>query len=149
MARDIPSAGTILQIKLEGVYTDIPLCTDINWEGYERAVRSPTHLLSDAVPKKPGMPNFGQITATVWYDPADATHKALRDRNLLTAAEYSANLDSFKIIYADGYDTPAEVEISGFVSQFSQQFTDPETGTAQCSLTVQVNDVIDFTDGTD
>lgn len=145
--RDMPASGTLLEIMIGYAYAEIPGATDITWDGYSRAVRNPTHLQSPAVVKKPGLANYGQIKATVWFDPNDATHQALRDRMTLTAPEYSAALDQFRITYADGFPTPANAEVEGFVSDFSQSMTDPETGTASCSLTIEVTEIVDFTDG--
>lgn len=145
--RDMPSAGTILQMEVGYVLTNIPGATDISWDGFSRAVRSPTHLLSPAVVKKPGMPNFGQIKAKVFYDPNDPTHQEVRDALLETAAAASAALVGFKIIWADGFPTPAAAEVIGFISDFSTAATDAETGTVTSDLTIEVNEIVEFTDG--
>lgn len=145
--RDLPSAGTKLSIDLGYGYTEIEGLTDITWDGFQRGVRTPTKLTSTAKQKKPGMPDFGQIKGKLYYDPNDTTHQALRDRNLLTAAEYSAALDDFQLEYADGYDTPANAQVIGFVSTFSTSFTDPETGTETVDFTVEVTEITAFNDG--
>lgn len=145
--RDMPSAGTTLEIMIGYSLVEIPGLTDVNHDGYSRAVRSPTHLKSLAVAKKPGMPNFGQVTGKVFYDPNDATHQAIRDKLLESAAVASAALDSFVLTWADGFPTPSTMEFTGFVSNFSVAATDAETGTVTADLTVEVVEIDDFTDG--
>lgn len=145
--RDMPSAGTTLEVEIGYAFTVIPGATDINWDGFKRSVRNPTHLLSPAVVKKPGMPDFGQIKSKVFYDPNNVVHQFLRDRLLQTAEDASAQLDSFRLTYSDGFVTSAFAEVEGFVSDFSHAMTDPETGTATADLTIEVSSITSFTDG--
>ncbi len=146
--RDLPSAGTILQLMFGYAFTDVPGVTDISIEGFKRGVRSPTLLTSPAVVKKPGMPDFGQLKCKVYYDPNDLTHQHIRSQLLETAAAASANLDDWKMIYADGFATPANVEFTGFVSDFSTSATDPETGTVTADMTIEITVVTAFNAGT-
>lgn len=145
--RDLPAAGTILELEIGYAFVPIPGATDISLEGFKRGVRTPTLLTSPAVVKKPGMPDFGQIKCKVYYDPNDTTHKEIRGRLVESAAAASAALDNWKLIYADGYATSANIEFTGFVSEFSQSFTDPETGTVTADMTVEVTEITDFNDG--
>lgn len=144
---DIPAAGTKLQIMIGYTYTDIPGATEISWEGLKRAVRNPTHLLSPAVVKKPGMPDFGQIKCKVNYDPNNEVHIEIRDKLLESAAVASAALDEFKLIYADGFATPAEAEVVGFISDFSHASGEAEAGTFTADLTIEVSEITAFTAG--
>ena len=146
--RDLPAAGTTLQLAVTyGTFVDVPGCTDINIDGFKRGVRTPTLLISPAVVKKPGMPNFGTLKSKVYYDPNDATHQAMIERLTETAAVASANLDSWKIIYADGFTTPANWEFDGFISDFSMSATDPETGTVTADMSVEVTEITAFNPG--
>lgn len=146
--RDIPAAGTALYIEVGYAFSLIPGCTDIGWDGIERGVREATPLSAAAVQKKPGMMNWGQITATCYFDPNDTTHKLVRDRLTLSAAEQGAALDTFKFEFGgDGFDTAAFAEVTGFVSGFSMSASDPETGTFEAELTIEVTGEPTFTDG--
>jgi hypothetical protein len=145
--RDLPSAGTSLEIEIGYSLTPIPGVTDLNHEGFKRGVRSPTLLTSPAVVKKPGMPDFGQVKCKVYYDPNDSVHQHLRSQLLLTAAAASAALDSWKFIYADGYATPANFEFTGFISEFSEAAADPETGTLTSDCTVEITAITAFNNG--
>lgn len=145
--RDMPSAGTILQLEVGYAFVDVPGVTDVSIEGFKRGVRSPTLLTSPAVVKKPGMPDFGQLKCKVYYDPNDVTHQAIEQALIETAAVASANLNNWKLINADGYATPSNIEFTGFVSEFSKSYTDPETGTVTADMTVEITVVTDFNDG--
>lgn len=145
--RDMPSAGTSLEMEIGYAFVQIPGTTDITWDGYKRNVRNPTWMASPAVVKKPAMADFGQIKSKVFYDPNDVTHQTIRDRIQQTPAYASAHLDSFKLHNADGYATPSYAEITGFVSEFSIGYADPETGTSTADMTIEVTEIVDFVDG--
>ena len=146
--RDIPAAGTILQLAVTyGDFVDIPGATDISVDGFKRGVRTPTLLTSPAVVKKPGMPDFGQIKCKVYYDPNDTIHQDLIQRLTETAAAASAAIDSWKIIWADGFTTPANWEFLGFISEFATAATDPETGTVTADTTIEIQEITAFNAG--
>jgi hypothetical protein len=146
--RDLPAAGTRLQLEVGYAFVDVPGVTDISIDGFKRGVRTPTLLISPAVVKKPGMPNFGTLKCKVYYDPNDATHQDMIQRLTESAATASANLDNWKIIYADGFATPANWEFEGFISDFSMSATDPETGTVTADTSIEVTDISAFNAGT-
>jgi len=146
--RDLPAAGTTLQLEVGYAFEDVPGCTDISIDGFKRGVRTPTLLTSPAVVKKPGMPNFGTLKCKVFYDPNDTIHQELVSDLTETAAEASANLKNWKIIWADGFDVPANWEFTGFISDFSASATDPETGTVTADTSIEVTDITAFNAGT-
>jgi hypothetical protein len=145
--RDLPSAGSALELETGYAFSPIPGLTDISHEDFKRNIRTPTLLTSPAVVKKPGMPDFGTVKAKCFFDPNDTTHKHLRSQMLLDAATASANLDNWKFVYADGYATPANFEFTGFVSNFSESASDPETGTLTADLEVTITEITAFNDG--
>ena len=145
--RDLPAAGTILELMIGYTYTPIDGATDISWDGLKRGIRTPTLLTSPSVVKKPGMPDPGDVKCKVYYDPNDVIHQDLIQRLIESAAAASAAIDSWKLIYADGYATPSNVTFLGFVSDFSHAATDPETGTVTADMTVSVTSITAFTAG--
>jgi hypothetical protein len=148
--RDLPSAGTTLSMWLESYDTAfevIPGTTDISWEGLKRGVRNATPLSALMVVKRPGMPDPGQLKGKVFYDPNEPTHQHIMSRILESAPDASAQVDKFQIEYADGFTTPANVQFQGFFSEFSQSFTDPETGTATADMTIEVTDILAINGG--
>jgi len=149
---DIPSAGTKLAMKLAGPYalptfTDIPGATDISWDGFKRGVRNPTNLQSLVVQKRPGMPDLGQLKCKVFYNPNNTTHQVIVNKLLESAASASAEFDEFQLTYADGFSVPANVHLQGFISEFSQSATDPETGTLTADMTIEVYGFLGITYG--
>lgn len=149
---DLPSAGTKLSMWLAGPYGDdeytaIPGATDISWEGFKRGVRNPTHLLSLYVQKKPGMTDLGQVKCKVFYDPNNASHMVIVNKLFETAANASAEIDKFKIEWADGYAVPAALELNGFIAEFSVSATDPETGTVTADMTIEIYNLLSQTEG--
>lgn len=149
---DLPSAGTKLAMWLSGPYaeseyTDIPGATDISWDGFKRGVRNPTNLQSLVVQKRPGMPDLGQLKCKVFYNPNTPVHQVVVSNILETAATASAEADKFKLSYADGYSEPASVEFLGFISEFSQSATDPETGTMTADMTIELYGILAVNSG--
>jgi hypothetical protein len=145
--RDLPGSGTTLQMKISSTYTTIPGCTDLSWDGYKRGERNTTTLTSTAVVRKPGLTDYGTIKCKCFYDPNDSTHQAIVAKLSQTAAVQSATLEEWKLIYADGFSTPANVTFTGFVSDFSIASGDPETGTITADLTVTISTVAAITAG--
>lgn len=149
---DLPSAGTKLSMKTAGPYyeaalTDIPGATDISWDGFKRGVRNPTNLQSLVVQKKPGMPDLGQLKCKVFYNPNNLVHQVIVNKLLESAAAASAEVDEFQLSYADGYSVPANVHFNGFISEFSQSATDPETGTLTADMTIELYAITGITYG--
>jgi hypothetical protein len=145
---DTPAAGSKLSIQIASVMTEIPGLSEVNWDGLKRAVRNVSVLSSTSSQKKPGLPDLGQIKGKVNFDPNDATHKALRNRITMSAAAYTAALDTFELEYADGFDTHAKVTLVGFVSEFGHGSGTVEDGTWSGDLTIEINSAV-FADGVD
>jgi hypothetical protein len=122
----------------EPTWTPLPGATDISWDGFKRGVRNPTSLQSLVVQKKPGMPDLGQLKCKVFYNPNNTVHQVIVENLLESAAVASAETDQFMLTYADGYSSPANVQFDGFISEFSQSATDPETGTLTADLTIEL-----------
>lgn len=145
---DLPSSGTELWVGLSGGgYSKVPGVSEITWDGFSRAVRKPTTLDSDHVIKRPALADYGQLKCKYYYDPNNDTHIALRNRLTETAATAYSDGDKFKIVYPDGNVSAAHAEVAGFVSEFTNGATDPETGTVEGNLTIEVMDIIGFTTG--
>jgi hypothetical protein len=150
---DLPSAGTKLSMKVAGPYaesviTDIPGCTDISWDGFKRGVRNPTNLQSLVVQKKPGMPDIGQLKGKVFYNPNNVVHQVIVNKLLESAASASSEIDEFVLTYADGFSVPSNIHFNGFISEFGQSATDPETGSLTADLTIELYAIIGMSYGT-
>lgn len=135
---DIPAAGSKLAITLSSTITEIPGTSDITWDGLKRAIRDVSTLAATTKQKKPGLPDLGQVKAKVFYCPNDTTHKALRDRTLMSAATYTPIPDTFTLTYADGMVAPAHATLTGYVTEFGHASGSVEDGTWTADLTIEV-----------
>jgi hypothetical protein len=145
--RDTPSASSKIEIMIGATFTEILGASEITWDGFKRATRSPNYLSRTSMPQKPGQPSFGSVKCKVFYDPNDAVHKALRDRITATAAYSNSHPDQIRITYADGYTTPSTATLQGFVADFSQESGEVETGSWTANFEFPVDLVISFVDG--
>lgn len=145
--RDTPSASSKIEFKVSGTFSEVLGASDISWDGFKRATRSPNYLSRLSMPKRPGQPDFGSIKCKVFFDPNDTVHQAIRDRLLETAAYANANMDTVKITYADGYATPATAECVGFVADFSQESGETESGSWTANFEFPVDSVTSFVAG--
>ncbi len=145
--RDTPSASSSIEIKIGGTFEEILGASDISWDGYKRAIRSPNYLSRTTMPQKPGQPTLGSVKSKIFYDPNDAVHKYIRDKLLQTAAYANANMDQIKINYADGFTTPASATVEGFIGDFSQESGETETGSWTANFEFPVDALIEFVDG--
>lgn len=142
---DIPGAGSTIAILLTSTMTVIPGAYEISWDGFKQNTRNPTGLTDGRVRKKPGLPDFGTVKFKCYFDPNNTVHQSLRDR--VKNGTPTAALDSWQIIYADGSTSPANANISGFLSEFNQSGFEPVTGTLIFDGTVEVDNVTSFVAG--
>lgn len=143
MAAELAGLGTVLQIKISGSYVTIPCVQDISWDGYERAMREVTCLTSTSRKFRPAILDFGEVSATIFYDPNDTTHQALVTK--LTTPP--ASPDEFKLIYVDGNTTPANVLFKGYITQFPITGIEIE-GSVESQIAIKVTDLVTHTAGT-
>src|SRR4051794_35934584 len=95
----IPSASSKIEILISGTYQEILGASDISWDGFKRAIRSPNYLSRASMPQRPGQPAFGSVKSKVFYDPNDSVHQYLRAAIMATAAYANAHMERVKITY--------------------------------------------------
>ncbi len=145
--RDTPSASSKIEFLVDGTFEEILGASDISWDGLKRAIRSPNYLSRLTMPQKPGQPTLGSVKCKVFFDPNDTVHKLIRDRLFQTAAYANAHMDQVKITYADGFTVPATATVEGFVSDFSQESGETETGSWTANFEFPVDSLVEFVDG--
>lgn len=110
----LESQGTALYIDTGGpsptVWTQITNCRDINFRTGAAAVKDVTDLSSSAKEKRMGLPDEGQCTFTLQYQPKLSDHKELAD------AKADRQIRDFKLVLTDA-PTPTTFYFSGFVLQ--------------------------------
>lgn len=101
MATKTPSKGSVLQVSISASFTAIALVTDINHSGAGNEFYDSRSLDgSVGLPKDlTGYANGGQMSWSMQWDPADATHQHLTD-SITTPAK-----ESMKLIFADSGTT--------------------------------------------
>lgn len=114
MSNKIASKGTKLQLSIATVFTTIAAAMSIKGPGAKPEVMDTTALDSAAGrEKKPnGYSDGGVVTATLFLDPQDTTHKTLSEKCGLPPAVP----DSWKIIWSDAAPTtwPFSGTLTGF-----------------------------------
>lgn len=142
---DIPAAGSDLRVYLNSAYVSIPGVHEISFDGFKLGVRNPNRTAENYVRKRKGRIDYGQMKFKVWYDPNDATHQALVQ--LIAGSTAYDDNDQWKLIYADGFNTPANVTFTGFLSEFTESGIDADNGTVVREGTIEIDSITAFTAG--
>lgn len=110
MANAIESQGITVTVGDGGSPSDLQTLNnvvDLNGPGGQASVIDVSNLASTRREKKMGLPDEGQFTMNLNWDPDDTVHQALRTyRNNRTRAE-------FKVTFTDG--TPSTATFFGYV----------------------------------
>ena len=113
MATSIESQGTTVHYSSETsptTWVKITNVVDINGPGGQASVLDQSNLDSTAREKKMGLPDEGQLTFTLNYDPDDASHQAMISRRA------ARTRTEFKVTYTDA--TPTVKVFQGYVLGF-------------------------------
>jgi len=134
MATVIPALGTTIAVDQIGgetpTHTPISQVLSIEGAGNEVGSIETTHLKSTRKTYRPGLPDGGEVSLEIEYDPADADHKFLRgladDPEILSwqisyPTEPKATLDTF----------------DGFLTAFTPSAGGPEENLT-ASITIKV-----------
>ena len=143
MANFVPGKGTLLKMKISGTFTAIANRVEIEGPDAELGIRKTTNLDSTFEGKRPTVPDLGQVTMTVFYDPNDSAHGTARAR---VFSPPSAP-DLFEIIWADGDTTPSQDAFSGYITKWTPTGIKVDD-TLQAKVTIELTDAYTFTAGT-
>lgn len=115
MAKAIESQGITLQVSTGSPtsFSNIANVTGFQGPGGSASVIDVTNLSSVAHEKMMGLPDEGQFTLDINFDPDDTTHQTLRD------ARAARTRTEFKINFTDA--TPASARFFGYVLGFQVQ----------------------------
>ncbi len=124
------SRGSVLQLKISGVYTTIPECGDITFPGPNREEIDVTSQDSPSGSKEflAGDIDYGEISVEVNYVAGNAVHQAL----LALASSASQTAQDWKILYLSGTKS---CTFSGWVKGFIP--TAPVSGVFKSTLTIR------------
>lgn len=135
MAKAIPSQGILIYYSTVGSpenYAAIGNITGFSGPGGSAAIIDTTNLDSVAKEKIMGLPDEGQFTINVNYDPDNTSHIALRN------ARRARTLVAFKITLTD--TTATNLTFSGYVTGFAIKGQVNEKVTAD--LTIEIDGAV-------
>ncbi len=69
--------GTVLKMTISSTLTAIAQVTEIDGPGMSTGTKETTNLASTIITRRAQLPDPGTISATIQYDPTDATHTFL------------------------------------------------------------------------
>lgn len=135
MANAIESQGTVFKFSDGGSPTDfqtINNVTDFSGPGGQASVIDVSNLASTRREKKMGLPDEGQFTLNLNWDPDDTVHQALRTaRNNRTRVE-------FQVTLTDG--TPAVATFFGYVLGIA--LSGAVDGVVKASVTIEIDGAV-------
>lgn len=132
MANSIESQGIVIAISSVGspsTFVSISNITGFSGPGGAAAVIDVTNLASTAHEKKMGLPDEGQFSLDINYDPDDASHIALR------AARAARTRCEFRVTYTD--NTPDIDTFFGYVLGFALQGAVDDV--VKASVTIEID----------
>lgn len=109
------TAGTDLQVKIASTFTSIPGAEGFDGPTGTKEQIEVTALKDTAKKYVAGMPDYGEITFNLFWDPADSTHQYL-----LTSYQTANKTEDFKIVASDA--GAAEATFQGQVTGFKWSF---------------------------
>lgn len=135
MANAIEAQGTVFKFSDGGSptsFSTINNVTDFSGPGGQASVIDVSNLASTRREKKMGLPDEGQFTLNINWDPDDTVHQALRTaRNNRTRVEFQATL-------TDG--TPATATFFGYV--LGIVLSGAVDGVIKASVTIEIDGAV-------
>jgi predicted secreted protein len=132
----VSGKGTKLQLEIATVFTDIAQITGLTPPSMEMGTVETTHLLSTWREYVSTIPDAGEISFSIEYDPAHASHAAL-----WTAFQGGA-VESWKILLTD--TGAASIEFGGILTGFSWDEVTVD-GIVTASISVKLSGEITIT----
>lgn len=142
----LPGKGTILQMK-SGSFVTIGQRIELDGPDAQLRMRETTHLDSTMAAYRADIPEGGILSGRLFWDPNDSTatvsHQTLRGRVYTPPT----TPDEFKLIYNDGFTTPANDDFKGFIKKWKP--TGMKSGESlQVEFEIQITDQYTITAGT-
>jgi hypothetical protein len=108
----IPTRGLLLEKLVDGSWITIAQRLRLEGPNAETDTYESTSIVSPRKRKAPALVDCGDVGGTLWYDPNTSTHI------IFSTGLLSADTGVWRLVYADGSVTPAQLVFSGFVSAF-------------------------------
>lgn len=122
------TAGTLVKVKISGVFTLIPGLQNFDNDAPDKAEIDTTALDATARTSVGGTPDYGTWSGVVAYDPASSVHQYLKTRYDTTPSP----TDDFEITMSDA--GAAVVTFSGYIKKFAQSIGKDDFNKANFSV---------------
>lgn len=129
-----PGLGTLLKMTIAAVLTTVAQRVTIGGPGIEVGKAETTHLDSPNKTYRPTLADPGELNLSIWYDPQDATHKAMFEN--LTAG--AAAVVVWNLQFADS--GPTVWAFSGFLTHFEPNGMEEE-GNLGADITIALTTI--------
>lgn len=139
----LPGKGTKLQMgdgATPEVFTAVAQVTRISGPSGKAGTRDVTHLDSVVKQKAGTIADWGTITITVLFNPADTGHTGIRDKLK------SAALTNFKLQFNDGQTTPASILLPSIVTGWNLTGFEVD-GNVEAEIELEIADDVTFDAG--
>jgi hypothetical protein len=124
--------GTKLQIKVGSVFTDIPGVEGLSGPTGTKQQIDVTAINDTAAKFVAGLPDYGEVTFRLFWDPSDTTHQ-----ELLTAYNTANSSSEFQIVCSDA--GAAVIAFAGQVTGWQWSFEKGQAATAEVTIKVSGN----------
>ncbi|GAC1475644.1 MAG: hypothetical protein NVSMB9_28530 [Isosphaeraceae bacterium] len=115
-ATTLPGLGTLLQLKIAGIFTTIGERVELDGPDTTLGIRDTTHLDSPYKAKRPTITDLGKLSGKCFFDPNDLTTHTIV-RNKVFAAPSAPDL--YQLVYNDSKTTTHATDaFSGFLVKF-------------------------------
>lgn len=139
----LPGKGTLLQMgdgAAPEAFTTIADRVTIGGPNMSVGSRDTTGLDDASKKYEPTIPDGGDVSLTVFYNPNAPTHQ-----NLTAKVIAPANVN-WKLVFNDGKTTPANYVFNGHITGFHPTGIEVE-GSLQAEITIKLNGVPEITAG--
>jgi hypothetical protein len=124
--------GSQLAVKIAAAFVPIPGAEGISGPTGTKQQIEVTALNDTAAKFVAGLPDYGDVSFTLFWDPADTTHQ-----KLLTSYQTPNSVDEFKLTCSDA--GAAEVAFTGQVTGWKFSFNKGAAGTVEVTVKVSGN----------
>lgn len=124
--------GTQLQVKIGSAFTTVPGVEGLSGPTGSKQQIDVTAINDTAAKFVSGLPDYGEVSFRLFWDPSDNTHQ-----HLLTSYQTPNSTDDFKLICSDA--GAAEVQFSGQVTGWKWSFEKGQAATVEVTVKVSGN----------
>lgn len=124
--------GTALQVKISNAFVLVPGVEGLSGPTGTKQQIEVTAMNDTAAKFVAGLPDYGEVTFRLYWDPSDSTHQYL-----LSSYTTPNSTDDFKIVCSDA--GAAEVAFSGQVTGWKWSFEKGQAATAEVTVKVSGN----------